>query len=238
MSDEAPTAEGVARATSALTLTLNEARVLGCLLEKEATTPDQYPLSPNSLWSACNQSSNRDPVMDLGTDEVEEALEGLRYKQLGFLVHQAGARVPKAKHNVEEKFPYLNKGQRALLCLLLLRGAQSAAELRQRTERMHAFADLDRVTAALEEMIHYQPQPLVRLIPTGAGRRAVTYQQLLCGEVDPTPVHSGGSPLAAASAAIPVATWRDEMSEEIAGLRNEIADLREEIGALKSALGV
>ncbi len=237
MSDEAPTTEGVARASSVLVLTTNEARALGCLLEKEATTPDLYPLTLNSLWSACNQSTNREPVMDLGTDEVEEALEGLRYKQLGFLVHQAGARVPKAKHNLEEKFPYLNKGQRALLCMLLLRGAQTAAELRQRTERMHAFADLDRVTAALEEMINYQPQPLVRLIPSGAGRRAVTYQQLLCPEALTTPVYQEGSHSAPASA-VPVATWRDEMATEIADLRSEIADLREEMAQLKSALGV
>lgn len=237
MSDEAPTTEGVARASSALVLTTNEARALGCLLEKEATTPDLYPLTLNSLWSACNQSTNREPVMDLGTDEVEEALEGLRYKQLGFLVHQAGARVPKAKHNLEEKFPYLNKGQRALLCMLLLRGAQTSAELRQRTERMHAFADLDRVTASLEEMIQYQPQPLVRLIPSGAGRRAVTYQQLLCPETERTTGHHEGSPAATASA-VPVATWRDEMAAEIVDLRSEIVELREEMAQLKSALGV
>ena len=86
-------------------LTFEESRVLGCLLEKEATVPDQYPLTFNSLFSACNQSSNREPVTDFGTDTVEEAMEGLRYKKLSILVHQAGARVPKCKHTLEKNSP-------------------------------------------------------------------------------------------------------------------------------------
>ena len=115
MSDENPPEDSAESAPNETLLTAAEARVLGCLVEKESTTPDQYPLTPNSLHSACNQSSNRDPVMDLGTDEVDEAMEGLRYKKLSILVHQAGARVSKCKHTLENKFPYLTKGQQALL---------------------------------------------------------------------------------------------------------------------------
>nr|MBP6783203.1 YceH family protein [Verrucomicrobiales bacterium] len=213
-----------------------ESRVLGCLLEKEATTPDQYPLTFNALYSACNQSSNREPVTDFGTDTVEEAMEGLRYKKLSILVHQAGARVPKCKHTLENKFPYLTKGQTALLCVLLLRGQQTVGELRQRTERLHPFADIERVQTVLDEMADYSPEPLVKLIPAGGGRRAATYVHLLCGDVAPMPVTSGSS--RGESAGIPASSWRAEMEEEITSLKADVLALRSEIEALKSNLGV
>lgn len=217
-------------------LTFEESRVLGCLLEKEATTPDQYPLTFNALYSACNQSSNREPVTDFGTDTVEEAMEGLRYKKLSILVHQAGARVPKCKHTLENKFPYLTKGQTALLCVLLLRGQQTVGELRQRTERLHPFADIERVQTVLDEMADYSPEPLVKLIPAGGGRRAATYVHLLCGDVAPMPVTSGSS--RGESAGIPASSWRAEMEEEITSLKADVLALRSEIEALKSNLGV
>ena len=217
-------------------LTFEESRVLGCLLEKEATTPDQYPLTFNALYSACNQSSNREPVTDFGTDTVEEAMEGLRYKKLSILVHQAGARVPKCKHTLENKFPYLTKGRTALLCVLLLRGQQTVGELRQRTERLHPFADIERVQTVLDEMADYSPEPLVKLIPAGGGRRAATYVHLLCGDVAPMPVTSGSS--RGESAGIPASSWRAEMEEEITSLKADVLALRSEIEALKSNLGV
>lgn len=217
-------------------LTFEESRVLGCLLEKEATTPDQYPLSFNSLYSACNQSSNRDPVTEFGTDTVEEAMEGLRYKKLSILVHQSGARVPKCKHTLENKFPYLTKGQRALLCVLMLRGQQTVGELRQRTERLHPFVDLERVQTVLDEMATYSPEPLVKLIPAGGGRRVATYVHLLCGDVEPAPLIAVSS--TRAESAVPAATWRTEMEEQIASLKADLADLRAEVEALKSSLGI
>jgi len=216
-------------------LTFAEARVLGCLLEKEATTPDHYPLTFNSLHSACNQSSNRDPVTDLGTDEVEEAMEGLRYKGLAILVHEAGARVPKCKHRLEDRFPYLTDGQRAILCVLLLRGRQTAGELRQRTERMHPFADVDRVQTVLDELANYEPAPLVKLIPAGGGRRAVTYAHLLCGDVEDAPAAIPASAPAESSA--PAASWREELENEVSSLRSEVETLRAEFEELKSQLG-
>ena len=218
-------------------LTFEESRVLGCLLEKEATTPDQYPLSFNSLFSACNQSSNREPVTDFGTDTVEEAMEGLRYKKLSILAHQAGARVPKCKHTLENKFPYLTKGQTALLCVLLLRGQQTVGELRQRTERLHPFVDVERVQKVLDEMAAQYPEPLVKLIPAGGGRRVATYVHLLCGDVIATPVAAFAA-VRGESTELPAASWRAEMEEEIASLRGEVSELRTELDSIKSNLGL
>lgn len=216
-------------------LTFEESRVLGCLLEKEATVPDQYPLTFNSLHSACNQSSNREPVVDFGTDTVEEAMEGLRYKKLSILVHQAGARVPKCKHTIENKFPYLTKGQQALLCVLLLRGPQTVGELRQRTERLHAFADLERVQKVLDEMAEHTPDPIVKLIPAGGGRRVASYMHTLCGDAIPA-MNPALEPVRTSEA--PAASWRTEMEEEIASLKEEVSSLRAEVESLKSNLGL
>ncbi len=235
MTDETPEEE-TGNESGLIQLTFEESRVLGCLLEKEATTPDQYPLTLNSLHSACNQSSNREPVTDLGTDEVEEAMEGLRYKKLSILVHQAGARVPKCKHTLENKFPYLTKGQQALLCVLFLRGQQTAGELRQRTERLHPFVDVDKVQEVLDEMIHYEPDPLVKLVPAGGGRRVATYMHLLCGGEASTPDAVELSAPSSTVAAAP--NWREEMEEEIQSLREEVSGLRAELDELKSNLGV
>jgi len=214
-------------------LTFAETRVLGCLLEKESTTPDHYPLTPNALHAACNQSSNREPVTDLGSNEVEEAMEGIRYKQLALLVHQAGARVPKCRHTLENKFPYMTDGQRAILCVLLLRGQQTVGEIRQRTERMHPFADIERTQVVLDQLADYDPAPIVKHIPAGGGRRVATYVHLLCGDApEAAPIH-----IAAPADAAPVASWREEMEEEIQSLRTGMLALKTELEELKSNLG-
>lgn len=234
MSDETPTDELVEEPASTSLLTFAEARVLGCLLEKEATTPDHYPLTPNSLHSACNQSSNREPVTDLGTDEVEEAMEGLRYKKLAILVHQSGARVPKCRHTLENKLPYITAGQQALLCVLLLRGQQTAGELRQRTERMHPFGDVGKVESALALMEEYEPEPLVTKIPAGGGRRVVTYVHTFCGEV--AEISRDMNPQSVEKAE--GSTWREEMETDMNSLKNEMVSLKAELEELKSNLGV
>lgn len=235
MSDEIPSSGNETASNGFPVLTFAETRVLGCLLEKEATTPDHYPLTFNSLHSACNQSSNRDPVTDLGTDEVEEAMEGLRYKKLSMLVHQAGARVPKCKHTIKNKLPYLTKGQQAILCVLLLRGQQTAGELRQRTERLHPFVDVEKVQSTLDEMADFKPSPLVKLVPAGGGRRVATYVHLLSGDVAPEQSAISAAPTREVA---PAATWREEMEETISSLKEEIESLRGELDDLKRNLGV
>lgn len=233
-------ASGADRADALIQLSFAEARVLGCLLEKEATTPDYYPLTLNQLQAACNQSSNREPVTAYDTGEVEEAMEGLRYKHLAILVHQAGARVAKNKHTLDKVFPYLTEGERALLCVLFLRGQQTVGELRQRTERMHSFHDIESTEAALKRLCEYDPHPLVRELPSGGGRRVPTYVHLFCGE----PAAELFSAATASAPAIPrgaetVAgpSWREEMERQISELRETVEDLRAEVGRLKAELG-
>ncbi len=218
-------------------LTAEEARVLGCLLEKEMTTPDYYPLTPNSLIAACNQSTNRDPVVSFDEATVEEALAGLRRKKLAAMLHLAGSRAPKYRHLAEEHFPGLGKAERSLLTVLLLRGPQTAAELRARTERMHFFPDNEHAETALQRLAGYQTGPLVALLPPGSGRRAATWVPLLspgAAEAKSDPV-SGPAP--AVGSAVPVADWRTGMEGDLAALRAEVQALRERIAALETALG-
>jgi uncharacterized protein YceH (UPF0502 family) len=234
--DLSPDTGTAAEPDGLIQLNFAEARVLGCLLEKEATTPDYYPLTLNALFAACNQSSNREPVTNLGTDEVEEAMEGLRYKHLAILVHQAGARVAKNKHTLDRVFPYLTEGERALLCVLLLRGQQTAGELRQRTERLHTFHDIESTEAALQRLCDYEPHPLVRELPAGGGRRVPTFVHLFSGEPVIEPLFAPTSqPRAAETLASP--SWREEMEHQIADLRDTVAQLREEVRQLKDELG-
>ena len=236
--DSSPTDSSDASADGGLIqLTLAEARVLGCLLEKEATTPDYYPLTLNALHAACNQTSNREPVMNLGTDEVEEAMEGLRYKQLGILVHQAGARVAKNKHTLEKVFPYLTEGERALLCVLLLRGQQTVGELRQRTERMHSFHDIESAEAALKRLCDYEPYPLIRELPSGGGRRVPTYVHLFCGEPAAESLFAPSNNARPATETVAGPSWREEMERQIAELRETVDELRGEVSRLKEELG-
>jgi len=222
-----------ASAPAAVRLTFSEARVLGCLLEKESLTPDQYPLTSNALQAACNQSSNREPVVRFDAATVEEAAAGLRHKKLAVLVHQAGARVAKCRHTVENRFPYLTKAQKAVLCVMLLRGPQTVGELRLRTERMHAFPDLDAVQDVLDELARLTPHPLVEMIPAGSGRRTVTFVHTLGGH----PPRASEEPVAGIAPDAPVRDWHAEIEADLASLRTEVASLRSEIAALKTELG-
>jgi uncharacterized protein YceH (UPF0502 family) len=217
-------------------LSFEEARVLGCLLEKESTTTEYYPLTLKALESACNQSSNREPVTSFDSSTVEEAMEGLRYKGFSLLVHQANARVPKNKHTIERQFPYLTEAERALLCVLMLRGQQTLGELRQRTERMHHFASIESTEASLEKLIRNEPHPLVKLIPAGGGRRVPTYVHLLCGE--PVESEMASSPVhRPAESVVAGPTWREEMEQQMATLKAEVETLRGEMKQLREELG-
>jgi uncharacterized protein YceH (UPF0502 family) len=219
MSEESSSTE----ASSFTPITFEQARVLGCLIEKEMTTPENYPLTLNSLVTACNQSSNREPVVSFDEATVLEAIEALKTRGFAFQVTIPGARVQKYKHNLNGKFPRLEKPGLALMCVLLLRGAQTAGELRARTVRMHAFEDIPSLEAALHELINYPESALAVGIPAGGGRKAVTYAHLLCGTegIHHAPVASAPSDGHAADAG-----WKSRIEQELAALRDEVADLR------------
>lgn len=161
----------------AYTLNHFEIRILGVLAEKEATTPDIYPLTLNAVVNGCNQLSNRSPVMKLTEEVVSRTLLGLRDKRLVFLLHQAGARVAKYSHNLRGIFP-LDTPHVAILTILFLRAEQTAGELRQRCERIHHFASLDAVNLALAHLMQLTP-PLVAQLPLAPGTKEVRYIHLL-----------------------------------------------------------
>src|SRR5215471_11377554 len=133
-----------------------EARVLGALIEKDITTPDYYPLSLNALVNACNQKNNREPVMNLDENAVRDALSGLREFRLAGPAGGADSRVTKYEHRLQEVLNLL-RGETAVMCVLLLRGPQTPGELRGRTERMHAFEDLEAVQASLQKLLQREP---------------------------------------------------------------------------------
>jgi len=201
-----------------------EARVLGALIEKDTTTPDYYPLSLNALLNACNQKSNRDPVMNLAEDAVRDALLALNEKGLAGPVSSADSRVPKYEHRLQEAFN-LPRAETAVLCVLLLRGAQTPGELRGRTERMHRFDELSDVHSTLQRLIQRDP-PLVKMLPRQPGTTETRYVHLLCGDVEITPAAAPESSTAAASAD----------GERIARLESEIASLKAEMAELKQEL--
>ena len=198
-----------------------EARVLGSLIEKEITTPEYYPLSLNALVNACNQKSNRDPVVSFDEETVHDALELLRNKGLATMVSGAGSRVPKYSHRFAEK---LNLGRReiAILCELMLRGAQTLGELRSRTERFHRFDD----TSEIERLLERMPEMVVRL-PRRPGEKEPRYAHLLSG-----PVEMEAEGVSSAAIGRPVEDTAN-LIERTAQLEDDVSQLRLEIEQLK-----
>ena len=161
------------RATN-VRLTDNEARVLGSLVEKEITTPDYYPLSLNALVNACNQKSNRDPMMSLNDDAVRQALNSLNEKGLAGNASSAGdSRVAKYEHRMQEAFNFTRR-ETAIMCVLMLRGPQTPGELRGRSERMHRFEDLTDVQSTLQKLMTRE-EPLVKVLPRQPGTKESRY---------------------------------------------------------------
>ncbi len=202
-----------------------EIRVLGCLVEKELATPEYYPLTLNALANACNQRSNRDPVMELEEAQVVRALDTLRARQLALLSAE-GVRAAKYCHNLAARH-HLEPPELALLAELLLRGPQTMGELRARAERMHPFADLAAVEEALAELTDREP-PLAMQLPRQPGRKECRYAQLLSGmpEVETAP----GAPPEGARLKV------QAEDERIGNLEAEVAALREEMERLREAL--
>jgi uncharacterized protein YceH (UPF0502 family) len=203
-----------------------EVRVLGALVEKEGTTPDYYPLSLNALVNACNQKSNRHPVMNLDEDAVREALDSLNGKGLAGAAGGADSRVTKYEHRLQETFNF-SRPEIAVLCVLLLRGPQTPGELRGRGERLHKFNDLEEVHSALQHLINRQP-PLAKVLPRQPGTKESRYAHLLAGDVV---VPELPAPASAAVSRDPGDAAR------IARLEEEVAELRREVGEVKDQLG-
>ena len=210
-------------------LTAAEARVLGCLVEKEVTTPDYYPLTMNALINACNQRSNREPVMDLDEDDVRQALHGLEDKQLAGRARSADGRVTKYEHWLGEAFNF-SRAETALICILLLRGPQTPGELRGRTERLYEFAEIGDVTAGLQKLMEREPA-LVALLPRQPGAREARYAHLLSGPVEAASTVQ--NPFTAPIVGSPEQDDRvTELEAAVTELRNEVAELKRRIDAL------
>lgn len=208
-----------------------EVRVLGSLVEKELTTPEYYPLSLNSLTNACNQKSNRDPVMALAEEEVVRALDSLRFKQLVVLSAEGG-RVPKYRHLLAEKMG-LMPAEQAIICELLLRGPQTIGELRTRGERMHPFGDLAAVEEVLQELI-VRETPLIALMPRQPGRKEGRYAQLFCELPEGGEESSETRPEAARQRVVAENERITTLEEEVAALRGEIAALKQTMAAFRA----
>src|SRR5579862_8731626 len=207
-----------------------EARVMGCLLEKEITTPDQYPLSLNALTNACNQKTNRDPVLELSEPEVQQAVDSLMKK---YMVSDKsagyGGRVTKYKHrfcNTEFGSLKFSKQELGILCVMLLRGPQTPGELRSRTNRLCEFADAGEVEANLTALLTREDGPFIARLPRSPGERESRYAHLFSGMVESAP-----EPELPRAAAPEKST---DLSQRVSALEEQMLTLRAEIEALKA----
>ena len=207
-----------------------EARVIGCLIEKSITTPDQYPLTLNALTNACNQKSSRDPVMSLSPGEVQHTIRALEAKHLVRTEENFKSRTEKYSQrfcNTRYSDLQLDAAEVAIVCLLLLRGPQTPGELRSRSGRLHTFGDNSDVVTTLDGMLNREAGPLVVKLPRAPGRKDSEYMHLFCGPVD-VEAH-----VAQAGAAKPAATPRGgvaELTERVERLEAELAELKKQLG--------
>jgi len=208
-----------------------ELRVLGSLIEKEFATPDIYPLSLNSLLNACNQRSNRAPVMAVEAPETEAAIESLRARRLVSRFVGADARVPKFRHTFDLVYP-VSPEACALLAELMLRGPQTAAALRANAERLRPMPDPAAVEAMLAELAARAPAPLVAKLPRATGQKEARWGQLLGEDASPGAEAGAGAEPLKVSLALP-----PEAERRIAALEAEVARLAAELGRLRAALG-
>ncbi len=210
----------------AIELSLNEARVIGCLIEKEITTPEQYPLSLNALTNACNQKSNRDPVLDLDENAVRQTVDQLVRK---FLVSEQGgfgSRVAKFQHrfcNTEYGTLKFSPAELAIVCELLLRGPQTPGELRSRASRLCALRDVGEVEAALDALARREDGPFVVRLPREPGKRESRYAHLFSGEVEGDDAAVDAAPAAQKSSSLA------QLEERVARLEAELAELKAQI---------
>lgn len=202
-------------------------RVVGSLVEKQVTTPDYYPLTMNALVHACNQISNRDPVVQYGEPEVADAVDSLRAKNLVYIFYGADSRVPKYKHMAREVWG-LSPAELAALCVLMLRGPQTVGEVRGRTGRLHEFADLREVEETLDGLAR-RDDPLVTKLPRQAGRKEARYAHLLSGQPvveDEAEGQASAAPRASASSRAGEGERVARLEAEVERLSGEVAEMR------------
>ena len=201
-----------------------EARILGCMIEKQITTPDYYPLSLNSLTNACNQKSNRDPVVSFDDTVVVKGLDSLQDKGLSEKLYKADSRVPKYQHNFDKSLN-LSRREVAVLCELMLRGPQTLGELRNRCERMHKFENIHEIEEVLAEL-KSRDNPMVTKLPRQPGRKESRYMHLLSGEPEIQETESS----------VPEESARQEVraeNERIARLEEELSRLGKDFDSFK-----
>jgi hypothetical protein len=219
-----------------LQLTPLEARVIGSLIEKQITTPEQYPLSLNALVLACNQKSNRDPVLELTVPAVQELIDALSRKHLVIEKSGFGSRVPKYQQrfcNTEFSALQFTPQERAILCELLLRGPQTPGELRSRASRMAPFSDVAEVETSLDNLAQDPAGPRVVQLPREPGRRDSRYAHLFSGEVHAVPGNLGTSARAAEPS---LERAPGALTERVSALEQQVRDLRAELAAVRASL--
>jgi uncharacterized protein len=198
-----------------------ETRVLGSLIEKQVTTPEYYPLTLNALTLACNQKNNRNPVTSYSENQVGDALESLREKNLAYVFYGSTSRVPKYKHVMPEVM-HLSHPELALMCVLMLRGAQTLGELRGNGGRLHEFSSLEEVEETLNKLITRDPDPLVARLPRQPGQKDGRFAHLLSGEIDV-------EALAESERTQPVsASRRSSLEQRVEELAAEVQKLKEQ----------
>ncbi|HEY5636891.1 MAG TPA: YceH family protein [Burkholderiales bacterium] len=205
------------------TLSPTETRALAVLAEKERTVPDTYPLTLNTLLSGCNQKTSRDPVMSLTESEVQQALDTLKYDNLA--IESSGSRVPRYSHNIERVLKIPNQST-AILAVLMLRGPQTAGELRIHCDRMHKFADISAVEGFLNELANHADGPLVEELPRQPGARENRWAHRLSGAL--AAQAEAPAARAAMTAGVP--------EPDLAALRDDVAALQTEVEALKAVV--
>jgi uncharacterized protein YceH (UPF0502 family) len=205
-----------------------EVRVVGSLVEKQVTTPDYYPLTLNALVHACNQTSNRDPVVAYDERTISEAIESLREKNLVYVFYGSESRVPKYKHVMTEIL-HLTPAELAIMCVLMLRGAQTVGELRGRTGRLYEFTGLEEVEATLDALMTRDEQPLVMRLARASGQKEARYAHLLAGEANLSEQQDGSGQTPQPRRV------RGAVDERIGKLELEVEDLKAQFAVLQEA---
>jgi uncharacterized protein len=206
-----------------------ETRVLGCLVEKQVTTPEYYPLTLNALTAACNQKNNRNPVTSYSEDQVAQAVENLREKNLAYVYYGTTSRVPKYKHVVPEVL-HLGPPELALMCALMLRGAQTPGELRGNASRLYDFSGLEEIEQTLSGLISRDQDPLVVTLPRQAGQKEVRFAHLLNGEIAMDSAVDSSSPRRVHA---PAPDRVSTLEQEVASLKSQVQDLQQRFDTFK-----